>query len=419
MFALVDCNNFYASCERLFNPKLINRPVIVLSNNDGCVIARSDEAKKVGIAMGSPAFMIKDLVQQHNVAVCSSNYTLYGDLSDRVMQTMAGMVPRVEIYSIDEAFLDLKDIIYTDLLQLGVQLRKTVKKNTGIPVSVGIAPTKTLAKMANRYAKKKYKEVGVFWAANTDLINEMLSATDIGDVWGIGRQYAVFLQNHGFQTALDFVQAPEEWIRKNMTVVGQRMLNELRGIPAIQSLYEPRSKKNICTSRSFGKLLTDKSEIKIAVANYAALCAAKLRKQKTCCTKVHVFVHTNPHKTEDAQYYMSIAIQLDIATNSSSEIIKQALKGFDIIFKPGYRYLKCGVIVMDFIPETAVQSSLFSNASPKANTAMKAMDKVNKSLGHEMVRVASQGFERRYKLKAEFLSPCYTTNVQQLLRIKI
>ncbi len=419
MYALVDCNNFYASCERLFNPKLNNRPVVVLSNNDGCVIARSDEAKQVGIAMGTPVFMMKDLINQHKVAVCSSNYTLYGDLSDRVMQTMSSLVPRIEIYSIDEAFLDLQDIIYTDLLQLGMTLRNTVKQNTGIPVSVGIAPTKTLAKMANRYAKKKCKDVGVFWAANDDLVQEMLDFTDIGDVWGIGRQYAAFLQKNGFNTALDFVTAPEEWIRKNMTVVGQRMLNELKGIPAIQSLYEPRAKKNICTSRSFGKLLTAKNEIKIAVANYAAQCAAKLRKQKTCCSKVHVFVNTNPHKTEEAQYYRSITIQLEVATNSSSEIIKQALKAFDIIFKEGYRYMKCGVIVMDFITEAAVQSSLFAAVSPTVSKVMKAMDSVNKTLGNELVRMASQGFERRYKLRAEYLSPCYTTNMQQLLRIKI
>jgi DNA polymerase V len=301
MFALVDCNNFYPSCEKLFNPKLNGRPVVVLSNNDGCVIARSKEAKDVGIVMGSPAFMMKEVIQKYNVAVFSSNYTLYGDLSDRVMQTLASFVPCIEIYSIDEAFLYLEDLVYMDLLKLGVEIKEAVKQNIGIPVSVGIAPTKTLAKMANRFAKKMRKDVGVHWAANNEMIEEMLAFTEIGDVWGIGHQYSLYLKKNGFKTALDFVKAPDEWVRKNMTVVGQRMLNELRGIRAIMSLSAPMPKKNICTSRSFGKLLTDKSEISIAVSNYAAQCAKKLRQQKSCCKKVHVFVQTNPHKTEERQ----------------------------------------------------------------------------------------------------------------------
>jgi DNA polymerase V len=419
MYALVDCNNFYASCERLFNPSLDKRPIVVLSNNDGCVIARSDEAKAIGIVMGSPVFMMGEVIRKNRVAVFSSNYTLYGDLSDRVMQTINAFVPAMEIYSIDEAFLDMSGLGGQNLLVLGETIRHRVKKNIGIPVSVGIAPTKTLAKMANRYAKKHHKPAGVFWAADDELIREMLAHPGVKDVWGIGHQYSLFLQKHGFKTALDLANAPEEWVRKNMSVVGQRLLNELKGIPCLLSLYKARPKKNICTSRSFGNLLTDKEEIKVAVANYAALCASKLRQQKTCCKKLEVFIQTNPHKIAHKQYFMSIVINLETASNNAGEIIKYAMKGFDIIFKEGYRYLKCGVIVMDLVPENVFQGSIFSSTNTKTKMMMDTMDKLNKGLGAELVRTASQGFERRYKLKAEFLSPCYTTKLQEILKVKI
>jgi DNA polymerase V len=419
MYALVDCNNFYVSCERLFNPKLEGKPVIVLSNNDGCAIARSEEAKALGIVMGSPAFMIKDLIEKNGVFVFSSNYTLYGDMSDRVMKTFETFVPRLEIYSIDEAFLDMHDLLHTDLLRLGMKIRKSVKQNIGIPVTVGIAPTKTLAKMANRYAKKKRRDVGVYWAANNNLVEEMLRFTEVGDIWGIGRQYANFLIRNGFKTAFDLIKAPEEWIRKKMTVQGQRLLSELKGIPAIEWEFETPAKKNICTSRSFGKLQTDKNEIKEALCNYAATCALKLRQEKSCCKKIHVFVQTNPHKTLDKQYLRSINVQLERASNNTGEIVKYALKGFDIIFKEGYNYLKCGIIVMELVPENKVQGSLFSCNATKTKTLMDAMDKINRALGKDTVRAAVQGFEKRYRLKAEHLSPCYTTNINHILKVPI
>lgn len=419
MYALVDCNNFYASCERLFNPTLDKKPIVVLSNNDGCVIARSEEAKQIGIVMGSPAYLMGELIKKNGVVVFSSNYTLYGDLSDRVMQTLNSFVPRMEIYSIDEAFLDMSGMRTQDLSALGKKITCTVKKDIGIPVSVGIAPTKTLAKMANRYAKKSRKPGAVFWAANDGLITEMLAHTPVQDVWGIGHQYSLFLQKHGFKTALDLANAPEEWVRKNMSVVGQRLLNELKGTACLPSLYKARPKKNICTSRSFGKLLTDREEIKVAIANYAALCAAKLRQQKTCCKKLEVFIQTNPHKIAHKQYFMSISISLETASNHAGEIIKYAMKGFDIIFKEGYLYLKCGVVVTDLVPEAVFQGSIFSTTNVKSMTMMHTMDQLNKCFGSEMVRTASQGFERRYKLKADFLSPCYTTNIKQILKVKI
>lgn len=420
MYALVDCNNFYVSCERLFNPKLEGKPVIVLSNNDGCAVSRSDEAKALGIEMATPVFMIKDLVEKNNVAVFSSNYTLYGDISDRVMKTLGSFVPGLEIYSIDEAFLDMHHLDYADLLQLGMKIKTSVKQNVGIPVCVGIAPTKTLAKMANRYAKKYRKDIGVHWAANDQLIREMLSVTEVGDIWGIGRQYALFLKRNGFNTALDLLSAPEEWVRKNMTVVVQRLFNELKGIPAISWEFTPPAKKNICTSRSFGKLQTKKEEIKEAVCNYAAACAVKLRDQNSCCTGINIFLQTNLHRTQDKQYARSVTIDLDTPTNFTGEIIKYALKGFDIIFKEGYNYLKCGVIVSDLVADDTVQAGLFDECDRKKNKrVMEAMDTINKSLGKEIVRLSVQGFEKRYRLKTEFLSAHFTTDINQVLKVKI
>jgi DNA polymerase V len=420
MYALVDCNNFYVSCERLFNPKLENKPVIVLSNNDGCAVSRSDEAKALGIEMATPAFMIKDLIEKNHVSVFSSNYTLYGDISDRVMKTLGSFVPRLEIYSIDEAFLDMNDMDHTDLLELGLQIKGAVKQNVGIPVCVGIAPTKTLAKMANRYAKKYRKTIGVHWAANDHLIKEMLAVTEVGDIWGIGRQYALFLKRNGFNSALDFIKAPEEWIRKNMTVVVQRLFNELKGIPAIAWEFKPPAKKNICTSKSFGRLQTKKEEIKEAVSNYAAACALKLRNQNSCCRSINIFLQTNLHRTQDKQYSRSITIDLLTPTNFTGEIIKYALKGFDIIFKDGYNYLKCGVIALDIVPNDKVQGSFFDQCDRRKNKiAMEAMDKVNKSLGKETVRLSVQGFEKRYRLKTEYLSSHFTTDINQVLKVKI
>ena len=419
MYALIDCNNFYCSCERVFNPKLAKRPVVVLSNNDGCVISRSEEAKALGIAMATPAFMMEDFLKKNNVAVFSSNYTLYGDMSDRVMKTFASFVPRLEIYSIDEAFLDLHDMPHTNLLTLGVKIRSTVQQNTGIPVSIGIASTKTLAKMANRYAKKKHNRTGVFWAANERLTEEMLSFTEVGEIWGIGHQYSQFLKKNGFKTAADLRNAPDDWVRENMSVVGLRLLNELRGTPTIQWEFETPPKKNICTSRSFGKLLTDKSEIAEALVNYAAACALKLRNQKSCCTLINVFIHTNPHKTGEKQYQRSINVELERPSNNTAEIIKYVLKGFDVIYQEGYKFMKAGVMVMNLVPEKEIQASLFDTANLKRNKKMmEAMDKVNGSLGKEVVRIAVQGFEKRYKLRADHLSPCYTTNMNDILKVR-
>jgi len=420
MYALVDCNNFYCSCERVFNPKLEGRPVIVLSNNDGCAISRSEEAKSLGIAMASPAFMMKNLIEKHHVAVYSSNYTLYGDMSQRIMETLALFAPKIELYSIDEAFLDLNEMWHTDLLQIGFDIRRTIRKNIGIPVSIGIAPTKTLAKIANRHAKKHYKQGAVFWAANTALREEMLADTPVEEIWGIGNQYALLLSRSGFKTAADLLQAPEDWIKKHLSVTGLRLLFELRGIPSIESEDAKAVRRNICTSRSFEFRLSEKNQIAEAMANYAARCAAKLRDDKTCCRRIQVFIQTNPHKTDEAQYLRSIDIDLERASNHTGEIIKAALLGLDLIFKPGYLYMKCGVLVMDLVPESVVQSSCFDETDREKNgRVMQTVDQINRSLGKEIIRSAVQGFDRKYRLKTEFLSPCYTTRMGEILKIRI
>ncbi|RYY46120.1 MAG: Y-family DNA polymerase [Chitinophagaceae bacterium] len=357
MYALVDCNNFYASCERQFNPRLIGQPIVVLSNNDGCVIARSDEAKDLGVSMGSPAYMFEDFFRQHRVKVFSSNYTLYGDMSARVMNILASFVPQLELYSIDEAFLDMSEMAYTDLLKLGHDIRNTVIQHTGIPVSVGIAPTRALAKMANRYAKKKFKAQGVFYAANEKLVSDMLEFTEVDGIWGIGRQHALLLRNNKITTAKEFAALPAQWVREQMSVVGLRLWNELRGTPSFEWEFTAKEKKNICTSRSLGKLTSDLDILKEAISNHAAVCAAKLRAQQSVCKKVQVFIATNPHKTQHKQYSHSIILECQTATNLTGEIIGYALKGLAMIFQPeDYLYMKCGVIVLDVIPSGSIQA---------------------------------------------------------------
>ncbi len=420
MYALVDCNNFYVSCERLFDPRLKNLPVVVLSNNDGCVIARSEEAKAAGIVMGTPAYMCETLFRQHNVQVYSSNYTLYGDMSDRVMRTLATFAPAIEIYSIDEAFLDLSSLGYEPLPELGVRIRCTIMQCIGIPVTVGIAATKTLAKMANRYAKKNHTGGGVFYAAPGRLTNEMLAYTKTEDIWGIGRQYSLLLKKHGFHNAKDVASLPAEWARKQMSVVGLRLLNELNGIPSIAWEESIPAKKNICNSRSFGQFTGDITIIKEALSNYAANCAAKLRQQLSVAQAIEVFITTNPHKPHHQQYSRSIVVQFDTATNLTGEIIGYALKGLDIIYKPGYLYMKCGVVVLDIIAAKNIQSNLFdSKQRSKAKQVAAAVDKINQLMGTDKVRMAVQRFERRYKLRAEKLSKKYTTNINEVVVIKI
>ena len=419
MYALVDCNNFYCSCERVFNPSLNRRPVIVLSNNDGCAVARSEEAKALGIEMGSPVHMIRKLVENNNVAVFSSNYTLYGDMSNRVMNILSSFVPAIELYSIDEAFLDLSSPTYHAPDNLAAEIRHTVASYTGIPVTVGIAPTKTLAKMANRFAQKKPGDTGFHWVRDRAMAGEMLAATPVQEIWWIGKQHARFLEKNKCFTAADLANAPSEWIRKNMTVVGERLLKELNGIPCHPLQNETTVKKNICTSRSFGKLVTDGGQLSEACATYTSGCARKLRQQGSCARKLQVFIQTNVHRTQDEQYYGSVTIPLAVATNDTPELLKYALKALGIIYRPGMNYLKLGVIVQDLVPENEVQTGIFDMADRQRNKKLMAcMDGINTVFGRDAVRVSTQGYARRWKLKAAMLSPCYTTRITDLYALK-
>jgi DNA polymerase V len=420
MIALVDCNNFYASCERLFRPQLQNKPIVVLSNNDGCVIARSEEAKRLGIQMGDPAFMIEQVLQQHQVSVFSSNYTLYGDLSDRVMSTLAGFASLIEVYSIDEAFLQLDMLRYKDATEYASAIRKTVIRNIGIPVSIGIAPSKTLAKMANRLAKKKYKAQGIHCLDTLEKTREALESTAVQDIWGIGAQYAKLLVKNKFHTAWDLAQAPEEWIRKNLSVVGQRLYNELKGIPCIEFSALPPKKKMICVARGFGKLLSEKQEVLEALANYTAMVAAKLRSEQLAATIIHIFVQTNAHRREDKQYFRSLYINLPVATSNTHELIRHAREGFETIYRPGYHYSKTGCTAMELVPENQVQYGIFDTANRSRDSKlMKTIDMVNRSLGQQAVRFALQGFSSKWKLRQLKLSPCYTTRINEVPTIKI
>ena len=419
MFGLIDCNNFYASCERVFNPSMNGKPVVVLSNNDGCVIARSAEAKVLGIPMGEPAFKLKELIETNQVFVFSSNYVLYGDMSHRVMNTIASFVPDMEVYSIDEAFLLLNGYENIDLRKYGEKIVSTVKRDTGIPVSLGIAPTKTLAKVANKFAKK-YKNYNGVCIIDTDEKREKaLKLFDIGDVWGIGRRYSKTLRYHSVNTAWDFTQRTKGWVRHTMGVVGERTWLELKGTSCIE-METPSSKKSICTSRSFGEKLTELSPISEAVSNFAASCAEKLRKQHSYGCVLTVFIHTNPFATNQAQYYNQTLMQLPVPTNDTTELINYALKGLKSIFAEGYRYKKAGVIVSEIVPERPLQGDLFDMRNrEKFSRVMTVMDNLNTSYGRQKVKIAAQGFDRKWKLKNEKLSPCYTTNLEDVMEVKV
>lgn len=418
MVALVDCNNFYASCERVFNPSLNNKPVVVLSNNDGSVIARSNEAKLVGIQMGAVAHQIKDLIEKHQVQVFSSNYTLYGDMSNRVMTELGKFTPEIEVYSIDEAFLDLSGFELFNLPMYCQNIKKTVTQNTGIPISIGVAPTKTLAKIANRTAKKNLIYKGVCILETDSEIKEVLAKFPIEDIWGIGHRYAKMLQLHGYHTALDFANANEGFVKSKMGVVGLRMLRELNGFPCLDIETMTPAKKNICTSRSFGQSLTEKENVSQAVATFASKCAFKLRKQKSAAGVIIIFLNTNRFNEKDLQYNPSIVVKLPVATNSSIELVKYALIGFDKIFKNGFKYKKAGIIVGEIIPETQVQIGLFDTVNrPKQNSSMIALDKLNYRYGREKVKLAACGDGRKWKLKNEHISRCYTTQWTKLIEV--
>lgn len=419
MVALADCNSFYCSCERLFKPSLIGKPIVVLSNNDGSVIARSDEAKALGIGMAVAEFTVRDIIRKNNVTVFSSNYTLYADMSERVLKVLASFVPQLEVYSIDEAFLDFSGMKSPDLEVLGSKMRASVMKSTGIPVSVGIAPTKTLAKIASHQGKKNDKQKGVYLLQTKGDILEALQQTDIHDIWGIGKKHTELLNRNGYTTAASLLDAPLEWIRKELSVVGQRLVAELKGIRALP-IELPKAKKNISIIRSLPIRSGDRSLLQEAIANHAANCALKLREQNRYAKCIMVSLQTNPFIDRELQHTPCISIKMDRATNDSGELIAAAVRALDVIYLPHYLYQRAGVEVDELVEECGVQSNLFdSKDRTRSSKLMTTLDGINTSLGREMVRFSRQRFEKRYMHRAEYLSPRYTTRMNETLLINI
>ncbi|WP_316772910.1 Y-family DNA polymerase [Pedobacter frigiditerrae] len=414
MFGLADCNNFYASCERLFQPKYNGKPVVVLSNNDGCVIARSNEAKEVGIKMGAVFYQIRKELKEFDVGVFSSHYTLYGDISARVMTNLARFTPDVEVYSIDECFLGFKGI--NDLENYGHLVRDTVIKNTGIPISLGIAPSKVLAKVANKMAKKA---TGVMVLDTEDKITAILKDYPVEDLWGIGRQYAHKLIAMGVETAGQLRNLPIDWVQTNMTIVGVRMWRELWGQSCIPLETALDPKKAMCTSRAFGKLTGDYQELREATTSYISRLALKLRREKCCPTAITVKLQTNRFNTSHKQAFPAITIALPHPVNNTHDLVKTALEGLRKIYIRGYLFQKVEVMATGLIPETEVQLNLFSEYNGVVNDKLsKIMDKVNSHYGAGTLRIATEGDKQRWTLRSEFLSPEYTTNWNDIIKTK-
>ena len=415
MYALVDCNNFYASCHRIFEPKLLNKPIVVLSNNDGCVISRSQEAKDIGVPMGAPAHQYQKMFDKNRIEVFSSNYQLYADMSNRVMKILSTYSPDQEIYSIDECFLKFEGFERYDLTNYGQEIKTKILQCTKLPVCVGIAPTKALAKLANHIAKKFPQfHQGVYTIKTEEQIYKALKWADIEEVWGIGRRFSKRLRMIGVHKALDFVNLEDEYIRKEFSVVGLRLKKELLG-ESVLDLDMISPKKRIATTRSFEKYTNDFEYVKERVSTFAVSCAEKLRKQNSSCNLLTLFIQTNPFDKEKAQYYRTISIHLPYQSNSSITLSKVAVRAFEQIYKDGYAYKKAGILVSGLVPEDPRQLSLFEEENTHHPNLMKAMDVLNKKFGAAKVKLASQDLDRTWKMRQECLSPCYTTKWKDLL----
>jgi len=413
--ALVDCNNFYVSCERVFNPKLEGRPVVVLSNNDGCAVARSYEVKALGVKMGTPWFQMKDLAQEHGIIAFSSNYALYADMSNRVMAILGEYSPDQEIYSIDECFLGLDGFSHLDLVEYGKQIRRQVKQWVGIPVCVGIAETKTLAKLANHCAKKGLAgEAGVcdFSRLTGPELSRLFAGIEVGEVWGVGRQQTRKLGELGITTVEDLRTADARTLRDRFSVVVERTMAELNGVPCIELEHDAPNKQQIQSSRSFGSYVHDLPQLKEAVASYIAIAAEKLRGQGSLAGMVQVYIRTNPHK-DAPQYQRGLMIPLPEATDDTLRLTRAALWGLKRIYRPGFAYQKAGVALLDLTDKANTQMSLFSSA--KDNTRlMQVMDRINATWGRGTLCSAAEGVDKRWRMKRERMSPGYTTDWAQL-----
>ena len=431
-YALVDCNNFYASCERVFAPRLNGKPVVVLSNNDGCVIARSDEAKAVGIPMGAPLHEYENTLKRNKVAVFSSNYALYGDMSARVMESLSQFTPAVEVYSIDEAFLGLDGFEASMLPDHLRQMRKSIRQWTGIPVSVGVAPTKTLAKLANRIAKK-YTTDGVYILDDPALMTRILGDIEIEDIWGISKRWGARLRQMGITSALDLQRASPRQIRQALSVVGERIVHELNGQPCLE-LEEVQPKQTIMSSRSFGTMISDLKNLEEAVASYTARAAEKLRHQQSRAGGIYVFIRTNRFRQQDPQYSNAAMIGFDEPTSDTAVMIKAAVSVLRRLYRKGYRYHKAGIMLTDLTEGGAEQMSLFSmspaiqNSRKTGDRRMAVLDKVNARMGQGTLFHATEGtstaaIRRRkpngakWRMRSRFKSPSYTTRWSDLARV--
>ena len=427
MKAIVDCNSFYCSCERLFRPQLDDKPVVVLSNNDGCIISRSDEAKKLGVPMAGPYFLAKPVIEKYNVATFSSNYNLYGDLSWRVMETLRQMLGKenVEVYSVDEAFLNLDEFTESDFEKIGLAIRETVEQWTGIKVSVGVAPTKVLCKVANHLAKKNKEATNCVVVLNTkEKIAEALQNTPVNEVWGVGRQYAEKLKEmNAVFTAFDLTKKTEEWAHKNLGgVVGIRLIKELKGEPAIEMEKELTNKKMIATTRMFGSPVKNICDIKEAVATYTSKAAEKLRRQKSAASIISVFVV--PREQSHNTYFrhgptVSSYVTLPVATSSTNELIKPAVLLVDKLFEPGRIYKKAGVMLSGLVPDETIQGNLFAEEKHNGKRLlMDMLDNVNFAMRDDIIKFASSGTTRDWKMRQELRSPRYTTRWNEMFVVK-
>lgn len=417
--ALVDCNNFYVSCERVFNPKLNNKPVAILSNNDGCIVSRSQEIKDLKIPMGAPGFKYEALIKKNGGTLLSSNYALYADMSSRVMEVLAMFSPDIEIYSIDEAFLGFNGFKTRNLAEFGNKIKRTVFQWTGIPVSVGISKTKTLAKVANHFAKRYSAFKGSLCLLNDERIANALAKTPVSEVWGIGRQYDKFLRQNKIETALQLRDADDKFIDHYLTSTGLKTVLELRGYSCIDLDDAPISKKSIVTSRSFGKQVSELSELQEAVSEYVTWAAEKLRKQNCVAGLLMVFLSTNRFK-EGPQYNNSLSTTLFPPTAYTPDLIEKALNLLEELFLPGFEFKKAGVMLADIIPEKDVPLSFMevNYLDDKRKKLMETVDKLNRIYGQDTLFYASNGIKKDWKMRRAKLSPHYTTNWNDLPKVK-
>ena len=426
MKALIDCNSFYCSCERVFRPELIEQPVVVLSNNDGCIVSRSDEAKKLGVQMAGPYFKAKPIIEANSVAVFSSNYNLYGDMSWRVMQIVKDILGdnNVEVYSVDEAFFDLKGFAQDQLLNVAATIKHKVEHWTGVKVSIGVAPTKTLAKLANYISKKdKKNSKGITILTEKELIIEALQKTSVINLWGVGRRFAQKLNDFGICTAWELCNQPEEWVRKNLGgVAGLRLQKELRGEESIFLDEELINKKMIATTRMFGDPVTDIKDIKEAVATYTARAAEKLRRQHSdssvISTLVVVKAESKAGEAFDHGRLLSDYRVLPQPTSSTNELIKPAVNIATSLFDEGKKYKKAGVILSGLVPDNSIQGNLFNSEKSMGRFLMETMDNINFGMRDDVIKFASAGTKRNWKMRQEFHSPRYTTRWNELCKVK-